>query len=142
MPLIWDPCQKLSEQEDTTMKSRSRSLSGTWTITGEEDFGSVAIFQPWDKHAWLMNHGIRIRLFGMLATGAVGVFVYSRIAKLSFRRLLDVFALPTLFVPVQLYEAFLLLVMVLALRRFPWRKVPVGTLAVSRSSNRGLVRFL
>jgi phosphatidylglycerol:prolipoprotein diacylglycerol transferase len=43
-----------------------------------------------------MDHGPRIRLFGMLGTGAIGLFVYSRIAKLSFRRLLDIFALPTL----------------------------------------------
>lgn len=94
MPLIWEPCQKLSEQEDKIMKSRSRSLSGaalmfviipvfagllacmpehvplgnpdrskidpdisgTWIVTGEEDFGSVAIFQPWDKHSWLMTN--------------------------------------------------------------------------------------
>lgn len=43
-----------------------------------------------------MNHGLRIRLFGMLGTSAIAVFVYSRIAGLSFRRMLDVFALPTL----------------------------------------------
>jgi phosphatidylglycerol---prolipoprotein diacylglyceryl transferase len=43
-----------------------------------------------------MNHGLRIRLFGMLGTGALGVFVYSRLAGLSFRQLLDIFALPTL----------------------------------------------
>jgi phosphatidylglycerol:prolipoprotein diacylglycerol transferase len=43
-----------------------------------------------------MNHGIRIRLFGMLGTGAIGVFIYCRITGLSFRRVLDIFALPTL----------------------------------------------
>ena len=43
-----------------------------------------------------MNHGLRIRLFGMLGTGAIAVYVYSRVAQLSFRRLLDIFALPTL----------------------------------------------
>jgi hypothetical protein len=43
-----------------------------------------------------MNHGLRIRLFGMLGTGAIGVFIYCRVAGLSFRRVLDVFALPTL----------------------------------------------
>lgn len=43
-----------------------------------------------------MNHGLRLRLFGMLGTGAIGVFVYCRIAGLSFRRVLDIFALPTL----------------------------------------------
>jgi len=43
-----------------------------------------------------MNHGIRLRLFGMLGTGAIGVFIYCRITGLSFRRILDIFALPTL----------------------------------------------
>lgn len=43
-----------------------------------------------------MNHGLRLRLFGMLGSGAVGVFIYCRIAGLSFRRVLDIFALPTL----------------------------------------------
>ena len=58
----------------------------------------VAMFMPMDHKIAgdAMNHGIRIRLFGMLATGAIGVFIYARITKLSFRRLLDVFALPTL----------------------------------------------
>jgi prolipoprotein diacylglyceryltransferase len=44
----------------------------------------------------LMRTGVRIRLFGMLATSAVAIFIYSRLAGLSFRRLLDVFAVPTL----------------------------------------------
>ncbi len=58
----------------------------------------VAIFMPMDHRlaGEMMNHGIRIRLFGMLATAAIAVFVYSRVGKLSFRHLLDVFALPTL----------------------------------------------
>jgi len=43
----------------------------------------------------LMQTGVRVRLFSLLACGAVVVSVYSRICKLSFRRLLDVFALPT-----------------------------------------------
>ena len=43
-----------------------------------------------------MNHGVRLRLFGMLGTGAIGVFVYCRITGLSFRRVLDIFAVPTL----------------------------------------------
>jgi prolipoprotein diacylglyceryltransferase len=43
-----------------------------------------------------MNHGLRLRLFGMLGSGAIGVFIYCRIAGLSFRRVLDIFALPTL----------------------------------------------
>ena len=58
----------------------------------------VAMFMPMDHEVAgaAMNHGLRIRLFGMLGTGAVGVFVYARIAGLSFRRVLDVFAIPTL----------------------------------------------
>lgn len=43
----------------------------------------------------LMQTGVRVRLFGVLGTAAVAMFVYSRIVKLSFRRLLDLFALPT-----------------------------------------------
>ena len=43
-----------------------------------------------------MQVDVRVRLFGMLGCGAVAVFIYSRIAGLSFRRLLDVFALPTI----------------------------------------------
>ena len=58
----------------------------------------VATFMPMDHMlaGEAMNHGLRIRLFGMLGTGAIGVFIYARIAGLSFRRVLDVFALPTL----------------------------------------------
>ena len=43
----------------------------------------------------LMQTGVRVRLFGMLGAAAVAMFVYSRTVRLSFRRLLDVFALPT-----------------------------------------------
>lgn len=58
----------------------------------------LSLLMPMDQMiaGEMMQTGVRIRLFGMLATGAVAVFVYSRIVKLSFRRLLDVFALPTL----------------------------------------------
>lgn len=58
----------------------------------------IALFMPMDHRlaGEAMNHGLRIRLFGMLGTGAIGVFVYARIAGLSFRRVLDAFALPTL----------------------------------------------
>lgn len=58
----------------------------------------LAWFMPMDHMVAgeAMNHGVRIRLFGMLGTGAIGVFVYCRIAGLSFRRVLDIFALPTL----------------------------------------------
>lgn len=38
----------------------------------------------------------RVRLFGMVVSAAVIVYVYSRVAKLSFRTLLDTLALPTL----------------------------------------------
>ena len=67
-------------------------------ITGLIGGTIVAVFMPMDHMVAgeAMNHGIRIRLFGMLGTGAIAVFVYSRIAHLSFRRLLDIFALPTL----------------------------------------------
>ena len=59
---------------------------------------SLAWFMPLDHQlaGEAMNHGLRLRLFGMLGTGAVGVFAYCRLAGLSFRRVLDVFALPTL----------------------------------------------
>ena len=165
----------------------------------------VAMFMPMDHMVAgeMMNHGIRIRLFGMLATGAIAVFVYSRLTNMSFRGLLDIFALPTIaglmihragcFVagccwgdivphydagsftsqvhtlpflsglssgvqyppgslpyeqhlalgligpgaleslpvfPVQLYEGALLLLVLIALWRFPWRRYPRGTLAV------------
>lgn len=176
----------------------------------------VAIFMPMDHMlaGEMMNHGIRIRLFGMLATAAIGVFVYSRLTKLSFRHLLDVFAVPTLVglmihrvgcffagccwgdvakpvdagqfasqvstlpmlnslvngvqyppgslpfeqhvalglinadalaslpvVPVQLYEVALLLLMVLALWRFPWREYPKGTIAVLVTCAYAFMRF-
>jgi phosphatidylglycerol:prolipoprotein diacylglycerol transferase len=39
---------------------------------------------------------LRLRLFGIVASGAVVLFIYSRLAKLGFRSLLDVFALPTI----------------------------------------------
>ena len=176
----------------------------------------VAMFMPIDHMVAgeMMNHGIRIRLFGMLATGAIGILVYSRIAKLSFRQLLDIFAIPTLVglmihrvgcfvagccwgdiashesigefasqvqtspflgglvngvqyppaslpfeqhvalgliepdalaslhvLPVQLYEAALLLLMVIFLRRLSLRLYPVGTLTVIVTCSYALMRF-
>jgi prolipoprotein diacylglyceryltransferase len=162
----------------------------------------------------MMNYGVRLRLFGMLATGAVAVFIYSRFSKLSFRRLLDCFALPTLaalmihrfgcflagccwgdlvsheaktslatqvqtlpffselsggvqyppgslpfeqhvalgliepgalaslpVVPVQLYEAALLFVVLLALWQFPWREYPQGTLVLLVTCTYAIMRF-
>jgi phosphatidylglycerol:prolipoprotein diacylglycerol transferase len=161
-----------------------------------------------------MSHGPRVRVINLLATGVIGVLVYTRIARLSFPRLLDLFALPvvaglavhrvgcflagccwgdiavaaevetlaaqvqtTSFLqgvpgavqyppgslpfeqhvalgligegalaslpvyPVQLYEAALLLVMILVLSRVPWRRVPAGTLVVLTVSSYALLRF-
>ena len=67
-------------------------------VTGLVGGAIVAMFMPADHMVAgeAMNHGIRIRLFGMLGTGAIAVFIYSRLAHLPFRRLLDIFALPTL----------------------------------------------
>lgn len=58
----------------------------------------IAILMPADQVVGgsAMNHGIRLRLFSLLGSGAVALFIYSRMTKLSFRRLLDIFALPTL----------------------------------------------
>jgi phosphatidylglycerol:prolipoprotein diacylglycerol transferase len=177
----------------------------------------IAVLMPMDHRVAgeMMNYGVRLRLFGMLATGAVAVFVYSRLNKLSFRQLLDCFVLPTLaalmihrigcflagccwgdivsheakttlatqvqtlpflngmsagvqyppgslpfeqhvalgliepgalaslpVVPVQLYEAALLLVVLLAFWRFPWRKYPQGTLVVLATCMYAVMRFL
>ena len=161
-----------------------------------------------------MQTGVRLRLFGMLAVSTVAVFVYSRLAGLPFRRLLDILALPTIaglmihrigcflagccwgdlvssmqltryaaqvqtlpilsdlssgvqyppgslpyeqhiamglihfgapaslpVYPVQLYEASLLLVILLALYRFPWRQYPQGYLTVLVIGAYALVRF-
>jgi len=158
--------------------------------------------------------GIRVRLFAVIGAGAVAVFVYSRIAKLPFRRLLDVFTLPTLaglmlhrigcflagccwgdivshqdagvyaaqvqttsflqgtvhglhyppgslpyeqhlamdliepgalaslpVYPVQLYEAAVLLVLVLLLSRVPWRRCAQGTLTILAVCSYALLRF-
>jgi phosphatidylglycerol---prolipoprotein diacylglyceryl transferase len=185
-------------------------------ITGLIGGTIVAMFMPMDHMiaGEAMNHGIRIRLFGMVGTGAIAVFTYSRIAHLSFRRLLDIFALPTLaglmihrigcyiagccwgdvvshehasafatqvqstsfleglvrgvqypagslpyeqhlamgmlepgaqmslpVYPVQLYEAGLLLVLILVLMRVPWRRCTRGTLAVLTVCAYALMRF-
>lgn len=58
----------------------------------------VATFMPIDHGAAveMMNHGIRLRLFTVLAAGAVAMFIYSRLTQVSFRSLLDIFALPAL----------------------------------------------
>lgn len=185
-------------------------------IVGIAGGGIVAMFMPMDHMVagQAMNHGLRIRLFGMLATGAIGMFVYSRFAHLPMRRLLDIFALPTLaglavhrigcyiagccwgdivphgiagdfaaqvqttslfegvakgvqyppgslpyeqhlalgliepgsfaslpVYPVQLYEAGLLLALIVLLKRIPWRQVPRGTLAVMTVVAYAVMRF-
>ncbi|MBT8093005.1 MAG: prolipoprotein diacylglyceryl transferase [Gammaproteobacteria bacterium] len=58
----------------------------------------LSLVMPMDRMVAgdMMQTGVRARLFSILATGAVAVFIYSRIVKLSFRRLLDIFALPTI----------------------------------------------
>ena len=176
----------------------------------------VAILMPADHMVAgeAMNHGIRLRLFGMLGTGAIAMFVYSRMTDLPFRRLLDILALPTLaglmvhrvgcflagccwgdvvshehatafasqvqttsflqgvvsgvqyppgslpyeqhlamgmiepgtlaslpVYPVQLYEAGLLLVLLLVLGRIRWRHCPRGALTVLTVCAYALMRF-
>lgn len=58
----------------------------------------VARFMPMDHMlaGEAMDHGIRLRLFNFIGAAVIAVFVYGRIVKFSVRRLLDVFALPTL----------------------------------------------
>jgi len=176
----------------------------------------LSLLMPMDQMiaGEMMRTETRMRLFGMLAAGAVVVFIYSRIEKLSFRRLLDVFALPTIaglmihrigcflagccwgdivsnehstslasqvqtlpflsglssgvsyrsgslpfeqhlalgliepnalaslpVYPVQLYEGALLLVLLLALWRFPWQRFPKGALVVGAVCAYAVVRF-
>jgi phosphatidylglycerol:prolipoprotein diacylglycerol transferase len=58
----------------------------------------LSLLMPFDRIVAgdVMQPVVRARLFAMLAIGAVAVFIYSRICALSFRRLLDIFALPTI----------------------------------------------
>ena len=67
---------------------------GESVIVGVAGGTVVAMFMPLDHMVAgeMMNHGIRIRLFGMLATGTVAVCFYSRVSNLSVRQLLDIFA--------------------------------------------------
>jgi prolipoprotein diacylglyceryltransferase len=176
-------------------------------IVGLAGGAVVAVFVP-------ASYGIAIRLFALPAIVAVALFVYSRLNQLSFRSVLDIFALPTLVgltihrlgcffvgccwgdiasqdtagsytsqvqtlplinsltngvqyppgspafeqhvamgligpgaptslpvVPVQIYEATMLLVIVLMLRRFPWRDYPRGSIAVIVTGVYALLRF-
>lgn len=144
-----------------------------------------------------MDDGIRVRLFSVIGAGAFAVFVYSRIARLPFRRLIDVFALPVIAAlmvhrfgcflagccwgevvssdivrgvqyppgsfpyeqhlamgllesgafaslpvhPVQLYEAGLLLVLLLLLVRIPWQRLQMGTVTIATVCSYALIRF-
>ncbi len=67
-------------------------------IVGVAGGTAFAMFMPADHlvAGEAMNHGIRVRLFSILGAGGLALFIYGRIAGLSCRRLLDVFALPTL----------------------------------------------
>jgi phosphatidylglycerol:prolipoprotein diacylglycerol transferase len=185
-------------------------------IVGVAGGALLSLAMPMDQMiaGEMMQTGVRIRLFGLVATGAVAVLIYSYIVRLSFRRLLDVFALPTLagltihrvgcylagccwgdvvsndhstsfapqvqtlpflsglsngvqfppgslpyeqhlamgliepgalaslpVYPVQLYEGALLLVVLLALWGFPWRRFPNGVLAVLSVCIYAFMRF-
>ena len=161
-----------------------------------------------------MQIDVRIRLFGFIACAALALLVYGHFARLPCRRLLDVFALPTLaglmvqrigcffagccwgdvvsaepvaaqasqvqtlpflagisdgvsyppgtlpyeqhvalglvehgapaslpVYPVQLYEAALLLAILLLLSRLPWRRLPAGVFAIVVVCCYSLVRF-
>jgi phosphatidylglycerol:prolipoprotein diacylglycerol transferase len=185
-------------------------------IVGAAGGTAVAILLPADYRVTgeLLDPGFRIRLFAIPATAAITLFIYSRLNRLSFRCLLDIFALPAMVglmihrvgcflagccwgdiashdtagsftsqvqtlpfinhlmngvqyprgsfafeqhvgmglidpaalsslpvVPVQLYEAALILVVVLALWRFPWREYPRGSIAVIVTCTYALLRF-
>jgi len=176
----------------------------------------LSLVMPMDRMiaGEMMQTGVRVRLFGMLAAAAVALFIYSRIGKMSFRSLLDVFALPTLaglmihrigcflagccwgdivsnvhatrfasqvqtlpflsglsdgvqyppgslpyeqhlamgliepnalvslpVYPVQLYEGALLLIVLLALWRFPWRRFEKGVLTILAVCAYAFIRF-
>ena len=185
-------------------------------IVGVAGGTAIAMAMPVDHRiaGEMMNHGVRVRLFGMLASGSLALFIYSRITHMSFRGLMDVFALPTLaglmvhrlgcylagccwgdvvsrepagdlaaqvqtlpwlnslsigvqyppgslpfeqhvslglidptavaslpVVPVQLYEAALLFLMLLVLVRFSWREYPKGTITVLVTCCYAMLRF-
>jgi phosphatidylglycerol:prolipoprotein diacylglycerol transferase len=58
----------------------------------------LSMLMPEDRQVAgeMLQVDTRIRLFGLVISGAVVVFIYSRVAKQSFRTLLDVLAMPTL----------------------------------------------
>ena len=185
-------------------------------VVGMVGAASLSTVMPLDSMIAgdLMRADVRVRLFTMLGCGALAVFFYSRITGLSCRRLLDVFALPTIaglvihrigcflagccwgdlvanepvtrfspqvqtlpflsglasgvqyqpdslayeqhlamgliepdalaslpVYPVQLYEGTLLLLLLMALRRFPWQRSPQGLLTVLVVCAYALIRF-
>lgn len=67
-------------------------------IAGVTGGASLSLIMPMDRliAGEDMQAVVRVRFFSMLAIGAMAVFIYSRVARLPFRRLLDVLALPTL----------------------------------------------
>jgi len=60
--------------------------------------GLLTFLTPTDKNLAgdALQTYMRIRFFGMTISGAILVFVYSRLAQFSFRSLLDILALPTI----------------------------------------------
>lgn len=58
----------------------------------------LSMLMPEDRQlaGEMLQVDTRIRLFGLVVSGAVVVFIYSRVSKQSFRVLLDVLAMPTL----------------------------------------------
>ena len=58
----------------------------------------ISLFDPRDTQfaGEILQTHTRFRLFGLLLTGVPVLYVYSRLANLSFRKLLDLFALPAL----------------------------------------------
>lgn len=58
----------------------------------------LSLLMPDDRQiaGQMLQVDTRLRLFGLVVSGAVVVFIYSRVSKLSFRTLLDTLALPML----------------------------------------------
>lgn len=58
----------------------------------------LSLLMPDDRQVAgeMLQVDTRIRFFGLVTSGAVVVFIYSRMASVSFRSLLDTLALPTL----------------------------------------------
>lgn len=65
-------------------------------LLGIAGAGMLSLLVPMDVHMTgeMMQTDLRIRLFGILVSASAVVYAYSRAAKLSFRQLLDVFAVP------------------------------------------------